>query len=94
MSGCPGRDSNPHGPEGHVILSHVRLPVPPPGQVWLGEPRCPAFGFPKNIVWCGKMDSVRIFFLGGCASQEQGLASCDALKEIISPLLSKDGKLL
>lgn len=34
------------------------------------------------------------FFLGGCASQEQGLASCDALKEIISPLLSKDGKLL
>ena len=33
---CPGRDSNPHGRRARRILSPVRMPVPPPGQLsWI-----------------------------------------------------------
>ncbi len=28
----PGRDLNPHGRDGHRILSPACLPIPPPGQ--------------------------------------------------------------
>ncbi len=30
----PGRESNPHGLNGHRILSPACLPIPPPGQNW------------------------------------------------------------
>jgi hypothetical protein len=31
---CRGRDLNPHGPNDRMALNHVRLPIPPPRQLF------------------------------------------------------------
>lgn len=68
---CPGRDSNPHGPEGHVILSHVRLPIPPPGQICRSEPSCQSFGFGGRTFFCAAFSERVILHDSGGSSGVQ-----------------------
>ena len=54
----PGWDSNPHGLEGHWILSPARLPIPPPGHLFADAKLQKIYFFCKDS---GVIFSIKIF---------------------------------